>query len=618
MISNHIYEALKKRSHRSGSMTGFALWDVLLLVTLIASILLVIFLVQQSRVQLRTVEERYANLIWADDKIAGFAASQRRLPCPDTDNDGIENCEAGAVTGMLPLLSLGLKADAAARGPQQIKYSVLRPATMDLSVLESYFEPKDWEGTEYTYGTANGLDFCRKLEQVIDSDEDPVNGYSAANTTAYTVAVKQSDGNPDLVRSRSVDTLANAMSCIVDMSSVNGVALAVDVANEVTDENQSIHDSAIITIAFNVLHIVLAGVDVALAAINLAASITMLGTASGLLSGAIASCIVLVGCAFIPVYTAAVVASVIAITLSGVAIAAGALGIAALVYSTVLAVEVAIATGNATGDQTLDVDLDAQLQTVLDLEAKANQAEADSAAEAIKLQNALAARDAALNTINTTNTNDPNGQHTALVNTAVTASVAYNNARMAQNQAQGDYDKAGKDVTDLTTALNTATTNCASADLPKEQYKCDAVPKVQQRLTTAQQVQATALTTLNAANAQVTSTRTAYETARNAVIAATNSFGSYPLPPPFDFFTTNLFDDYLAKYYLWQKTVLSNATLAQTAIDTRANATSARAAYEQLKYNAEHPGSTPTGSQIMVWAGAEAILEQADANGDVE
>ena len=91
MTKTHLYHALMKRSRRRGSMTGFALWDVLLLVALIASILLAIFLIQQSRTELRTVEQRNAKLLWADQLVAGFASSNLRLPCPDINNDGIED-----------------------------------------------------------------------------------------------------------------------------------------------------------------------------------------------------------------------------------------------------------------------------------------------------------------------------------------------------------------------------------------------------------------------------------------------------------------------------------------------------------------------------------------------
>ena len=389
--------------------------------------------------------------------------------------------------------------------------------------------------------------------------------------------------------------------------------------NEVLDEQDSIRESAIIMIAFNVLHIVLAGIDVAMAAINLATSIAMLATASSALAGAIASCVVLVGCAFIPVYTAAVVAAVIAITLSGVAIAAGAVGIGALVYSTVLAIEVAIATGNSPGDQTLDVDLADQLQTVIDLEAQATQDEAEAAAALTQRQLRLTERNNALAAINTILANTSNA-HATQVNAAVAASVAYNNARIAQTEAQGVFDDAVKKRNDMNTAVTNAIANCASADLPEEQYKCDAVPRVQARQVTAQQALDTAQTNLTAANNQVTSTNTAYETARNTVLGLTNAYGTGSVYIPiFDItIINNRFDEYRDAYYNWQRAANSYTVLAQKALDTRAAAIQARADYNQLLYNSQNPGSVPTGSAVVVWAGAEAILEQSDANGDVE
>ena len=605
---------LMRRSQQPGSMTGFALWDSLLLVALIASLLLATFIIQQSRTHLRTAQERAATALWADQQVAGFATAELRLPCPDTDGDGLENCEAGAVTGMLPVLTMGLKADAATRGAVQIKYTVARPAALDLGLLESFFEPKNWDGDEYAYGTSNGLDFCGKLHQTIDSDRNPVNGNDNPNALAYSVAVAQRDGDPDIVRNHTAADLANTLSCIIDMSSVNGIALAVDVVLEVIDENEGIREDAIITIAFNVLHIVLAGIDVALAAIGLAAAIVNLSASSAALAGAIASCIVLVGCAFIPIYTAAVVASVVAIVLFGVAIASGALAIAALVYSTVLAVEVAIASGNAAGNQTPSVDLAQQLATVVSLEASATQAEADAAAESAKLATALLNRNNSLSQIWVLrNSQDPSGTQDVLLNAAIASAVSYDNARMAQNAAQGAFDKATNTLNEINAAYIIAQNNCASATLPAEQYKCDAVPKVQQKIVLAQQDYATRQTNLTNANTQLSTAQTAYTTARNAVATA---YAAIP-PPPFSPSISTALDDYLAKYYTWQQVTLSNSTLQASALDSRAAAVSARAAYEQLKYNVEHPGTTPTGGAISVF-GVEAILERADANGDVE
>ena len=449
MTNRRLYMLMTKKSQRRSSMTGFALWDVLLLVALIASIFLAIFLIQQSRVQLRTVQERNASLLWADNKVAGFAAANLRLPCPDSNNDGSEDC--GAISGTLPYLTMGLYADAAVRGAQKIKYSVLAAAAtdLDLRVLDSQFEPFKWDsansnfGDNYAYGAVNGLDFCLKLEKTLDYENvpDPRNGVTGvgnASAVAYSLAVAQRQGIPDLTRSRNVSNLANALGCLTTMSSVNAISLAVEVVNEVQDEQASIRDSAIIMIAFNVFNIAMAALDVAMAGVGLASAITTLSVASGLLATAIGTCIVLVGCAFIPVYTAAVVAASIAIGLFAAGIVASALAIGALVYSTVLAVEVAIATGINAGNTTPSVDLAAQLVTVQQAEAQATANELAATNAYNAMQQDTTDRTNALNNVTAArNVYDPTGTRDVQLNAAIAASDAHNLARVAKNNAEG-------------------------------------------------------------------------------------------------------------------------------------------------------------------------------------
>lgn len=68
-------------------------------------------------------------LLRADDALMGFAAIQSRLPCPDGNNDGLEdidpgsgNCLSATAVGTFPYRTLGLPDSRAAR----IRYGVLR------------------------------------------------------------------------------------------------------------------------------------------------------------------------------------------------------------------------------------------------------------------------------------------------------------------------------------------------------------------------------------------------------------------------------------------------------------------------------------------------------------
>lgn len=586
------------------SITGFALWDTLLLVALIAALLVVAFVSQQAYIHLRVTQQQAATVLWADQQVAGFAVSHRRLPCPDINGDGLEDCGAGSTAGALPLLTLGLQADAATRGPINILYTVDRPLTMDLAVLASYFEPQQWDGTKYSYGNVNGLDFCGKLADIVSA---------AADTTAYTVGLKRKDGEADLVRSHSAADISNSLSCVTTMSSVNGIALAVDVVNEVLAQQQSTNQSAKITIAFNVLHVILTAVDVALSGVALANSIETEAESAALLAAAIVSCIVLVGCAEIPPLTAAVVAAGVAIGLSGVAIGLSAAAIITLVASTGLAIDVAIKTGNDPGNQTLDINLSDMNAAATKAENQANADEAKAASAYTTMQNKATDRNNAYNAITTAdNAVDPQHNHDALVTTATTDAVALDNAQQAKDQAQGDLDQANKKVSQLTDSYTHAQTNCAGATLPAEQYKCDAVARVHQQLLDAQAAVGAKQTALNNANTQLVAAQSAYNAALQAITNtfAGNASGAANL--------VGAINNYKTKYAQWQNAVAGYNVLHQTALDSRNSATQARNVYNQLAYNLAHPGTTPTGSAITVWAGAAAILQQADANGVVQ
>lgn len=629
MTNRRLYMLLTQKSQRRGSMTGFALWDVLLLVTLIASIFLAIFLIQQSRVQLRTVQERNASLLWADNKVAGFAAANLRLPCPDNNNDGNEDC--GATSGTLPFLTLGLRADAAVRGALQIKYSVLAAAAtdLDLRVLDSQFEPFKWDSTNsnfgdnYAYGAVNGLDFCLKLEKTLDYEDvpDPRNGVTGvgnANAVAYSLAVAQRQGIPDLTRSRNVSNLANALGCLTTMSSVNAISLAVEVVNEVQDEQASIRDSAIIMIAFNVFNIAMAALDVAMAAVGLANAIVTLAAASAALAVAVGTCIVLVGCAFIPVYTAAVVAASIAIGLFAAAIVASALAIGALVYSTVLAVEVAIATGISPGNTTPSVDLPAILLTVQQAEAQATADELAATNAFNALQQDITDRNNALNNITAArNFYDPGGTRDVERNAAIAASDAHNLARVAKNNADGAVTSTKRTYDDLQATLVTAEAACAAAILPAEKYKCDSRDSIRNDRDAALVLYNNALAARTAADTQLTNALNAYNTALTNLRNAYNA--QVPAPPGVaGQVIVDRVNTYHDEDFQWLNSTASYAALQNTAVKSRASAVVARNSYNDLVTQVNNGGTLPSGSAVVAWAGAEAILQQSDDNGEVE
>ena len=111
----------------------------------------------------------------AEQAMLGFAHAQYRLPCPDINSDGIEDCGvAGSLNhvGGLPWLTLQLPEAAAA----QLKYGIYRATNTrawldtDLSVAKDRMRPLvpvasagTVAAAELLLGSTNLLDFCASL-----------------------------------------------------------------------------------------------------------------------------------------------------------------------------------------------------------------------------------------------------------------------------------------------------------------------------------------------------------------------------------------------------------------------------------------------------------------------
>lgn len=99
----------------------------------------------------------------ADAALVGFAATERRLPCPDLDGDGNEDCSALQHTGRLPWRTLGLAAPRMA----QVRYGALdQGSSANLMVAASYFRPmrvQHMTAVSWPRSEIRNLDFCAAL-----------------------------------------------------------------------------------------------------------------------------------------------------------------------------------------------------------------------------------------------------------------------------------------------------------------------------------------------------------------------------------------------------------------------------------------------------------------------
>lgn len=100
-------------------------------------------------------------LLEAQQALEGFVVTSYRLPCPDTDGDGLENCASTAIVGKLPWRTLGLSSG------QNLRYGVYRNSSAaidkdaDLATLKDRYAPLLPPGN--TSLLKNGLDFCWAL-----------------------------------------------------------------------------------------------------------------------------------------------------------------------------------------------------------------------------------------------------------------------------------------------------------------------------------------------------------------------------------------------------------------------------------------------------------------------
>jgi len=391
-----------KRLASIKEQTGFGLLHVAILLMIIGG--LASYMLKPLAPQAPTKSNEVA-LKKADQLLNDFIVKNGRLPCVDVNGDGVEDCSSSNVKGGLPYITLGMPASGFVAGDSPIKYGVYRKSNdtavknggldrletsdvnavsllkndADLASLKNRYQPTMAGGYSFNFSGVNNLntlDFCQGLitaeAGALDSSKLYVqtttgvrknvayalsmggaydgnndgsldDGLNASSATAFNSSgTLLSSDYDDYVISRSFSELKQTMQCDVTMQSLNMMANSVLMEKEVKDQAEDMADAALEGAIMAGVGLAVIAYDVVLASVDLANASATLGVASGLLSGAIASCAVLVGCAFIPVYTASVVAASIGVALSGVAVGAAVAAGVAQAIATGLYVDIAI------------------------------------------------------------------------------------------------------------------------------------------------------------------------------------------------------------------------------------------------------------------------------------
>lgn len=492
---------------------GFGLLQVLLLIAVMAGLASMGYLQWRARTVVDSSRQERQALTQADKAIIAFATVANRLPCPDTNRDGLEDCGAAAdQKGWLPSATLRLAGVDPGVDVGQLRYLVQRGAGANsLTVLTDAWRPLGYDDAGQTFFAVRGgayptdiltlTDLCQRLETARTTPLGPalaqVNA-APARTVAYALAhpgTNDADGDGDLFDGANSNSAANAnqmedparrpllalyndlvlertfaslqsdLQCQPLIDSINTVALGHDVADQVADMRADNIESARRAVAFSSLAAIMTALEIVLA---VAEGISDAGNAAVDWAACAASLGLAVNfCAAAPQHTAAIALAggVVYANIAAVALNAVAAGIAGTALT--LADDTATAADVCPPmDQTLLNQMLASAQTELTNATNARIAvQAEITNKTIELNAAIAARDTAIAALrNVIRGPGASSQIDGLVDPLLTATGSWGEASYSRDVAQSRMTQATRER-DLWSAEVTKY-NGMLADLP--------------------------------------------------------------------------------------------------------------------------------------------------------
>ncbi|CAM5304599.1 type II secretion system protein [Thauera mechernichensis] len=150
---------------------GFTLLEMTVVMAIIGFIAVLVPRLVSDVATLQNTAKSEDPHVVGEAALLGFAVANHRLPCPDIDGDGWEDCADGRRRGKLPYRSLGLPAPLINAFGFQFDYAVARAGGANLTVVADVFAPALPEANP-TSAVRNGLDFCQAL-RVLGSAVSP-------------------------------------------------------------------------------------------------------------------------------------------------------------------------------------------------------------------------------------------------------------------------------------------------------------------------------------------------------------------------------------------------------------------------------------------------------------
>lgn len=621
---------------------GFGLLEVMLVLALLTTAIIGAYLYMHYTATARLARQQEALLQQADRQIQAFAFDHYRLPCPDTNDDGVEDCSASATVGRLPYKTLGLDGAQISTGVNQLRYQVARTGN-DLTTATNAFEPSDLDGNQYDLEHTNGTDFCTTVAAAAtagvtrayaiaapgatdaDGDGSPFDGDNAGTSTLDSPTRAGSATYDDHVRSVSPTELATQSGCDMVNSSLNAVSLIYGVVGDVNDQNSDTLESAQDNLEQTEFSMIMLAVSIYLDIAQETAADVAEVAASAALAANTTACALLVipSCALAVADAAAVAAAAAAISES---IAAAVLHATAYVPFLLSVDELNTVINEAGGASDATVDMTTAIAAAQENLAAAQTAETNAASAvataqanddtaASNLQDAEDKLDAALATYTSADSSIA-----ALLETAKSAARDYAQAQYASSEADSEVTKAKQQVTTVEDEIQSVqdkidAETSDTTDATKASY-ASQMTQYQSDLADAQAALADAETAAATADANETTAATAYQDAVNALLTALadnktcqdNSCTSG---------LQDLFDNY-SNYYLVKLQMDDALTDAQSTYSTaQTNASNAQDSYDKLVSASQ---TTTSSSKSNLWSDtdAEAVLNAADAKGTVQ
>lgn len=311
MLSIYFKASSPRRApHRA---RGFGMLQVLLLISVMAGLATIGYLQWRERSAIESSRQERQALTQADQAIIAYATVFNRLPCPDVDRDGEEDCGALAIQkGWLPSVTLRLAGADPGVDVGQLRYMVQRgTGDNNLTTLSDAWRPLEYDedattffamrSTGYPTDILTLTDFCQRLDTArktplsntlarvnasplrsvayalahpgnndADGDGDLFDGANS-NAAANANLMEDPGRRPllaiynDLVLERSYTSLLAAFQCQPLIDSINTVALAHDVVVAVAEMRADNIEAARRAVAFSALAAIMTGLEIGLA-----------------------------------------------------------------------------------------------------------------------------------------------------------------------------------------------------------------------------------------------------------------------------------------------------------------------------------------------------------------